>query len=211
MGLLGRIVGGIVRPQPEVADRAALADFLDSRASFLCQKCVVEFCRVMAGVYWQKLFSESAFLEELDRSRWRSYAPAFAMVAEMAEAAIRPHAGLGQRRLPDALTALARDVFARYPLPEGAPEDFWEEGLAYVRERLDATQAGAPRAVKDMTKPSARRIFDVLPLHPQIVTNDFDYIRNNLRMNLLRIHEDFIAAARLDLVAASLLDAREQA
>ena len=74
--------------------RPALAAFMDSRAAFLAQKCVVEFCRVRAGVYWQKLFSEKEFQEALDTSRWRAYPPAFAMVAEMVEGALREAAGL---------------------------------------------------------------------------------------------------------------------
>jgi hypothetical protein len=188
-----------------VADRSSLADFMDSRAAFLCQKCIVEFCRVRAGVYWSKLFAEAEFQEALRRSRWESYPPAFAMVAEMVEAALRPHAGIRQRQLPAALEAIAADVFARYPLPEGAPEAFWDDALALVRERLQATQAGPPRPVKDMTKPSARMIYDALPLHKEIVTHDFDYIRNNLRMNLLRFHEDFLAAARFESLVPALL------
>jgi hypothetical protein len=210
VGLFDRIVAGLFGTSETVADRQALADFMDSRAAFLCQKCVVEFCRVRAGIYWQKLFSEAEFQEQLRQSRWQSYPPAFAMVAEMVEGAIRPHAGQRQRRLPAALEALAAEVFARYPVPEGAPADFWDDALLLARERLQATQAGPPRPVKDMTKPSARMIYDVLPLHKEIVTHDFDYIRNNLRMNLLRFHEDFIQAARFDTLVPSLLGEENQ-
>ena len=51
----------------------------------------------------------------------------------------------------------------------------------------------------------ARSVFDALPLHKEIVTHDYDYIFNNLRMNLLRAHEDFIAAAQLREIADDLL------
>ena len=53
----------------------------------------------------------------------------------------------------------------------------------------------------------ARKVFDALPLHKDVVTNDYDYIFNNLRMNLLRAHEDFLAAACLDVLADDLLGA----
>lgn len=205
MGLLDKFISGVIGRTEAVTNRSSLADFMDSRAAFLCQKCIVEFCRVRAGVYWSKLFAEAEFQEELRRARWESYPPAFAMVAEMIEGAVRPHAGIRQRRLPGVLEAIAADVFARYPVPEGASETFWTEALVLVRERLEATQAGPPRPVKDMTKPSARMIYDALPLHKNIVAHDFDYIRNNLRMNLLRFHEDFLAAARFELLVPSLL------
>jgi hypothetical protein len=205
VGLLDKVVAGLFGSAETVADRQMLADFMDSRAAFLCQKCVVEFCRVRTGVYWQKLFSEAEFQEKLRQSRWQSYPPAFAMVAEMVEGATRSHAGQRQRRLPAALETVAAEVFARYPVPDGAPADFWDEALVLVRERLQATQAGPPRSVKDMTSPSARMIFEALPLHKEIVTHDFDFIRNNLRMNLLRFHEDFVAAARFETLVPSLL------
>ena len=205
MGLFDRVVSGLFGKAETVADRQALADFMDSRAAFLCQKCIVEFCRVRAGVYWSKLFDEAEFQEQLRQSRWQSYPPAFAMVAEMVEKVLREHAGARQRRLPEALEAVSADVFARYPVPEGAPDSFWGDALVLVRERLQATQAGPPRPVKEMTKPSARMIYDVLPLHKNIVTHDFDYIRNNLRMNLLRFHDDFLEAARFDTLIPSLL------
>jgi hypothetical protein len=205
VGLFDKVVAGLFGASETVADRQALADFMDSRAAFLCQKCVVEFCRVRAGVYWQKLFSEADFQEKLRQSRWQSYPPAFAMVAEMVEGATRPHAGQRQRRLPSALESVAAEVFSRYPVPDGAPPAFWDDALVLVRERLQGTQAGPPRPVKDMTSPSARMIFEALPLHKEIVTHDFDYIRNNLRMNLLRFHEDFLQAARFDTLVPSLL------
>lgn len=207
MGLVDKLVGGLfAKPQP-VTTRAELADFMDSRAAFLAQKCVVEFCRVRAGVYWQKLFSEKEFQEQLDLSRWRAYPPAFAMIAEMVEAALREAAGIRQRHLPGQLAGLAKEVFARYPVPAGEEPAFWTLGLGLVEEQLAKTQSGPPRPVREMPKPMARAVFNVLPMHKDIVTNDYDYIFNNLRMNLLRAHEDFIKAADLRAVADGLLGA----
>jgi hypothetical protein len=205
VGLIDKLVTGLLRRTGPIETRAALAEFMDSRAAFLAQKCVVEFCRVRAGVYWQKLFSEAEFQRELERSRWRSYPPACAMVAEMVEGALREAAGLRRQSLPAALDALMRDAFEKYPIPTEEGPDFWERAADLVRERLDSTQAHAPRPVREMPKPMARAIFDVLPMHKDVVTNDYDYIFNNLRMNLLRAHEDFLAAARLDALADDLL------
>lgn len=209
MGLVDKLVGALfTKPQP-IATRAELADFMDSRAAFLAQKCVVEFCRVRAGVYWQKLFSEKEFQEQLDLSRWRAYPPAFAMVAEMVEGSLREPAGIRQRQLPERLTGLAREVFSRYAVPAGEGPDFWTLGLGLVGEQLAETQSGPPRPVREMPKPMARAVFNVLPMHKDIVTDDYDYIFNNLRMNLLRAHEDFLGVADLQSVADSLLDAGE--
>jgi hypothetical protein len=205
MGLLDTLLPGLFSRAKPISSAAELADFMDSRAAFLAQKCVVEFCRVRAGVHWDKLFREAQFKEELRQSRWKSYPPAFAMIAEMVEGVLRPAAGLRQRHLPAALEKLSLETFARYPVPERAPESFWGDALDLVRERLEATQGQAPRPVRDMPNPTARAIFDALPLHKDVVTNDYDYIFNNLRMNLLRIHDDFLEVAKLEPLAEDLL------
>ncbi len=204
MGVIDSLVTSLFRKEPAIDGTERLIDFVDSRAAFLAQKCVVEFCRVRAGVYWQKLFSESEFREKLTASCWQSYPPAVAMLAEMIEGTVRPAAGIQQRRLPQALEAVAASVFARHPLPQGAPEDFWEEAQGLVRERLAATQADAPRPVRKMAEPMARLIHQALPIHQTLVSHDYDYIRNNLRMNLLRAHEDFVKAADLPALARDL-------
>lgn len=205
MGLLDGIVSRVVGRSERIGDRDALVEFLDRQASFLCQKCVVEFCRVRAGVYWQKLFAESEFLANLDRSRWRSFGPSVAMLTEMTEAVLRPHAGDRRNLLPGVLESAAASVFDRYDVPPGEADDFWVEQRIYVHEQLQATRLAPPRAVKDMTKPSARRIFRNLPLHEAIVTNDFDYIRNNLRMNLIRAHDEFVNRIEVRALLKDLL------
>ncbi len=205
MGMFDAVVSGLLRKAEPIADAQGLADFMDSRAAFLAQKCVVEFCRVRAGVYWQKLFSEKEFQDALTTSRWLSYPPAFVMMAEMVEGVLREPAGIRQRRLPGVLVHLAGQVFSKYPVPAGAGEGFWNDAAQLVAERLDATQAGLPRPVRDIPDPTARLVFDALPMHKDVVTNDYDYIFNNLRMNLLRAHEDFMASANVRAVADDLL------
>lgn len=205
MGMFDAVVSGLFRKAEPIVDAEGLAAFMDSRAAFLAQKCVVEFCRVRAGVYWQKLFSEKEFQDALTKSRWQSYPPAFAMVAEMAESVLREPAGVRQRKLPGVLSHLSQQVFVKYPVPLGADESFWADAAKLVAERLDATQAGSPRPVRDIPDPAAKLVFDALPMHKDIVTNDYDYIFNNLRMNLLRAHEDFVASANLSALADDLL------
>jgi hypothetical protein len=207
MGVLDTLFPGFLRKAAPIGDAAQLADFMDSRAAFLAQKCIVEFCRVRAGVYWQKLFSEKDFQEALDHARWRAYPACYAMVAEMVEGAMREPAGLRQRGLPAALEKLALASFARYPVPAGSPASFWDDGAGLVRQRLAATQSGPPRPVRELPDPLARTVFRMVPIHPKLLTNDYDYIFNFLRMNLLRAHEDFLAQADRGALADELLGA----
>ncbi|TKT79292.1 hypothetical protein [Aquamicrobium sp. LC103] len=205
MGLLGDLLPNFFSRAKPIRTVGELAEFMDSRAAFMGQKCVEEFSRVRAGIYWQKLFSEEEFQTELRRSRWKSYPPAYAMVAEAVESVLRPAAGLRQRKLPEALEKMASRTFAGYPVPEGLSDQFWSEALELLRERLDATQADAPRPVREMAEPAARLVFEALPIHQNLLTNDYDYIFNNLRMNLLRVHSDFLDRVDAKAVILDLL------
>ncbi len=205
MGLLDGLLPGFLRKAAPIRSIADLADFMDSRAAFLSQKCIVEFCRVRAGVYWQKLFSEEEFKAALDHSRWRAYPPCYGMVAEMVEGTLREAAGRRQRGLPAALERVSRVSFAKYPVPNGSSETFWEDAAVLVRGRLAATQAGAPRPVREIAEPMARLVFDAVPIHPALLTNDYDYIFNFLRMNVLRAHEDLLKAADRTALVDDLL------
>jgi len=208
MGLLDRLGASLLGRTAAITSAGALADFIDSRAAFLCQKCIVEFCRVRAGVYWQKLFTEEEFIAELGKANWKAYPPAVGMIAEMVEGVLREPAGLRRQALPKALGATCRMVFARHPLPPGMPPDFWSEAAALIDARLEATQATAPRPVRAIPDPLARMVFEALPIHESIVTNDYDYIFNNLRMNLLRFHSDFIDTVDGPAVVNDLLGPR---
>lgn len=46
-----------------------------------------------------------------------------------------------------------------------------------------------------------------MPIHPDLLTRDYDYIFNFLRMNLLRAHEDFLGQADRDALVDQMLGA----
>lgn len=202
--VLARSLPRLFRRPETIADRESLRAFLDSRAAFIAQKGIVEFCRVRAGVFWQKLFAEEEFRRALTLSCWQSYAPALALVSQMVEAALRPAAGIDRPKVAAAVEELSRAAYRAYPAPEGFTDAQWSERFDLVSQRL-AEAAGQPAdAVRDMPRGLAELVFEALPIHPSIVRNDGDYIHNNIRMNLLRAHDDFLTAADCDRLIAEL-------
>lgn len=79
------------RPAP-IVDMKSLADFIDDQAAFVVQKGIYEYSRARAGHYSKVLFSEPEFLDALERSRWAAYPLGLAMVGEVVEGVLRPHA-----------------------------------------------------------------------------------------------------------------------
>jgi hypothetical protein len=199
-----RLLHRLFRKPETIAGPEALQAFMDGRASFIAQKGIVEFCRVRAGVYWQKLFSEDDFRHAVSYSCWLAYAPALALVAQMVEAALRPAASVARPQVSAAIERIARSAYLAYPPPEGFTEAQWKERFGIVSQRLADASGRAAQPVREMPKGLAEMVFEALPIHPSIVRNDADYIHNNIRMNLLRAHDDFIAAADLQALASRL-------
>lgn len=199
MAPFGFSIPGIVRlfarPEP-IRTREDVEDFIDRHAAFSVQKCIVEYCRARSGIQWSKLFKEPAFLETLDHARWRAYEIGVGNVAEMIDAALHRHAAGDRAVLLGTITEAGRHVLQRYPVPASEVDDFWSRAIDGFERRMAAVALHAPRPVKDIPTPTAREIFDLLPIHADLRGHDFELIRNNLRANLCRSYETFIK--RLD-------------
>jgi hypothetical protein len=189
---------------PPIATIEELEAFLDSRAAFMAQKCVVEYCRARSGVLSMKLFKEVAFREALHHSRWTTYALVYCDIAEMVEGVLRPHVRGSISRLGEELALMGERTFARHGLPEDAPENFWTVAVERLERRLALAQLHAPRPVRDLAKTDLEAILDALPIHRSLRGHDVELIQNHLRINLVRIYEDFLAGGDLASLGALL-------
>lgn len=195
----------LFRKPPPIATLPALEDFLDSRAAFLVQKCLFEYCRARAGLMWQKLFKEEAFRAAVERARWQNYPIGLETVTLMAEQALRPHAGADAAAMRQGLAAAAGNVTSRYPVPAGFEPEFWAEARRRIAGRIDRAGLAAPLPVKDLPTPTAEEFFANMPIHASLRGGDFVLVRNNLRFNLCRAHEEFTARADLPALAGAAI------
>lgn len=190
--------------RPAVANAATLADFLDRHAAFLVQKCVYEYARARSGVMSSKLMKEAAFKAAVEETRWRNYPLCLQCVALMVEGTLRLHSGDDAPAMRRGLAAAVSDVCGRYPVPPGFEPEFWSDARTAITLRIDQAGLAAPRAVKDIPREIAGRVFATLPIHADLRPEDRELITNNLRGNLCRIYEQFVAAADLPRLAAAL-------
>jgi hypothetical protein len=195
----------IFRRPPPIADVGALEDFLDAHAAFLVQKSVFEYSRARAGVFWEKLFKEPDFKAAVDVARWNGFAIALADIVEMVEGTLRPPARGREAELLDRLIAMAEAVIHRYPVPADEPSDFWVTQTVWLRGRLADIQLSSPKAVKDIPLGTARRMFDLMPIHKSLRGEDFVVVRNHLRSNLCRMSEEFGQRVEIDPLLAETL------
>jgi hypothetical protein len=198
MGLLD-----LFRRQPPIDTLAALDDFLDGHAAFLVQKCIYEYCRARSGILAAMLFKEPAFVAALDRSRWSNYPICLGHVAQMVLDALRAD-GHGALALTDGLVAAVGRVTNRYSIPSGMEPGFWADARSRIAERLGHASLAAPRPVNSIPNDEYQAFFDQLPIHESLRGFDYQLVRNNLRINLCRAYETFIARADLPALARLL-------
>jgi hypothetical protein len=138
----------------------------------------------------------------MDESRWRNFPICLGHVTEMVMGALRPQAAGDVAGLTDGMIALAGRTVSRYPVPPPVGAESWAAAAARIAGRLRTASLAAPKAVKDIPLEDYQTFFDQLPIHESLRGHDFVLVRNNLRVNLCRAYEDFVAVADLRALAA---------
>jgi len=205
MGLLD-----FLKRKPPIADLPGLSDFLDSRSAFLVQKCLYEYARARSGILSPKLFKEPTFKAAMETAQWGNYPLCLQHVTVMAEHTLRQHAGGEADEMREGLIAASDAVCRRYPVPIGFESGFWEAARLRVAHRVRLAGLAPPRAIKDLPHETAKEFSERVPIHPELRQFDFELVTNNLRVNLCRAHEDFLAMADASALARALIAAGSQ-
>jgi len=192
----------IFRGRPPMREVDELAQFIDENAAFVTQKGIYEYSRARAGHYAKVLFSEQAFLEAVERSRWRAYPLGLAMVAELVEGILRQHGGGDRLEQLGALRALVLSAFDRYPVPAALGARDWNDARAELDRRLQLIGLHPPKRAFEIPDPFANAYFDLMPIHEKLRQNDFPTMHNYLRVTMCNIHEEF--SKRMDAPALAM-------
>ncbi|MDC7788733.1 hypothetical protein PQJ75_06710 [Rhodoplanes sp. TEM] len=194
-----------LRRKPPVRDAAALADFIDSQSAFLVQKGIFEYARARAGHYAKVLFHEPDFQAAVEAARWRAYPLGLAMVVEMVEGELRPHAAGHLAGVRAALTGTALAVFDRYPAPPSLGPEAWAAARDDVAHVVERCALHPVKRVIDVPEPYMKPYFALMPIHPKLRGQDFDTTCNYLRVGLCNIHDELAERLDADAVTAALL------
>jgi hypothetical protein len=198
---LKRIYDLVMRPWPPIAEVGQLADFIDEQSCFVAQKGIYEYSRARAGHYAKVLFGEPEFIEAVDRARWRAYPIGLAMVAEVVEGALRPHAGNDHLRQLTGLRELVLSVFDRYPVPATLTADEWRAARRELERRLDHIGLHPPKLAMNIPAPFADAYCNAMPIHKKLRASDAPTIHNYLKVTMCNIHDEL--SKRVDAVAVS--------
>jgi hypothetical protein len=196
--------------KPPITNLSGLADFIDEQSAFLVQKGLHEYSRARAGHYAKVLFSEQEFLDALEQARWSAYPLGLAMVGEVVEGILRPHAGSEPAQQLEELSTVVLSVFDRYPTPAAFGQRAWSEARAELARRLQSVGLHAPKRAKDIPEPYARAYWDLMPIKKEVRSADFSTTRSYLMITLCNIHDEFAKRADVHAVAVQLQSPRAE-
>jgi hypothetical protein len=191
------------RGSPQIADRAALAKFLDSRTAFIVQKGIFDYARAISGPSFSMLIKEPAFIAAVDEARWKNYPLVLSMMTEIVDGILRPFAS-SKEELGSALARASLEIFDRYPVPAAIGDEAWSAARADLETHLNRITVHATKYAKDIPLPLAEAVFGGMPIHERLRGNHIEWVRNNLRSNMIRMHEEFTACADCAAIVAAL-------
>ena len=190
---------GFFRRQPPIREIKELADFVDAQSAYLIQKGIQDYSSARAGPHAKVLLSEPEFVESLEQSRWRAFPLGLAMVGEMVEGVLRPHAGTDKRALTDEHIDLVLGVFDRYPVPDAVGKEAWRDARAELALRLDQISMHPPKRVIDIPEQYVKHYFEMMPIHESLRTRDIGTTLGYLKLSLVNMHEEL--TKRMDAAA----------
>jgi hypothetical protein len=195
---------GLFAGAPPIDDAATLADFIDAQSAFLVQKGIYEYSRARAGHYAKVLFKEPVFLEALDQSRWSAYPLGLAMVGELVEGVLRPHAGDDANGQRDALSQLVLAVFDRYSEPTVLDTTTWSAARLELARRLALVGLHPTKRAFEIADPYLKAYFDLLPINATLKRSELPTIHGYLRATLCNVHAELTRRLHTPAVVASL-------
>lgn len=190
---------GFFRRTPPIREIKQLADFIDEQSAFLTQKGIHDYSSARAGPHAKTLLNEPEFVKSFEQSRWRAFPLGLAMVGEMVEGVLRPHAGADKRALFDEYIDLVLSIFDRYPVPEPIGKDAWLDARSELALRLDQISMHPAKRVIDIPEQYAKRYFEMMPIHENMRSRDIGTTLGYLKLTLVNMHEEL--GKRMDAAA----------
>lgn len=192
------------RPLP-IVDPSELRRFISGEASYLTQRAVYEFSRNTLAWFGQHYFANQGFVTVYAKCRWEAFGLlGIDMTALALGRMVATPAGLASRA---ALAARMAEVYAsalrEYPAPEHRP-DGWGDLLAECKMRLESIEG--PLDPIKLAKPTAKRVFELLPVYSKNKAEDHKVVRNAFDFGLIAYYDRLRKRVPPEAAVQALLD-----
>ena len=195
-----RTLSELIRP-PRLINSGAFRSFVEGEAALIAQKTAVTYCRAKTLTFSHALFAEKRFQDALTVCRFEAFAAVLADLLIVADGMLRAHADHG--RLAAALRKLYGEILAAQPTPEHRSGG-WADAESLFAERLEASRLAEPEDAAVISRSSAKRLYDVLPLHTNYRQIDEEVITASVTFQMVALRDKLQRALDAPSLARAL-------
>lgn len=185
-----------------VDDFAALAHFLDTRASFVAQTSLYGYLRTRAGARYPELFEDEPFVESINIAKWQIWLACLGDVAAFAGGTLARHPNASHERVGQIVSAAVNEVLDRTGVPSDAGDAFIAQ-TARVRSRIADCDWSAMTDDEVPFSQSPDALVEWAPIVDALKALDAEIVRNSVRFRWQEVRRDL----RRNLDAAAILEA----
>lgn len=189
------------RAEP-IRDAAALAGFIDTRASHVAQTSLYGYLRTRAGMRYPELFEDDPFVEGINIAKWQLWLACVSDLAIYAGSRLARHAPRETARVGALLQRIVDDILAATGVPAEAGGDFVAEAER-VRDRIARTDWLAVGDHEDAFTESPGALVRWAPIVDELKALDEEIVRNSVRFRWQEIRRDLLRDLDADAVLAS--------
>jgi hypothetical protein len=166
---------------PRIRGEEDLSAFLNAQAAFVAQKSIVSYCQMKTRLHMADLLKDQPFVAAYERARWETFEAVLGDLVLIVEGYLRGRVpGEAQDRVGRALLRVFRSVLDGHGPPAHRAGD-WGGAVARFERRLAQARLAAPVASEAISAHSAKRAFEVLPIHPDLRLLDADSFERSVQ------------------------------
>lgn len=181
-----------------IRDPAALAEFLQTRASFMAQTSLYGYLRTRAGMRYPELFDDDPFVEGINIAKWHVWLDCLSDLAVYTGSRLAQHSPRELPRITGMMAALVDGILEA----QGEPAEAGAEYPAHVQRvrervaRIDWLAVGGDEAAFTESPSGLVRWAPVMDTLKEL---DDEIVRNSVRFRWQEVRRDL--AQHLDVRA----------
>jgi hypothetical protein len=175
-----------------ITDRAGLAHFLDTRASYMAQSSLYGYLRTRAGQRYPELFDDDPFVVSINIAKWHIWLACLSDIAVFAGGRLAHAAPREVERVGELMRSVVEEILDKAGTPVEADEEY-PAHAARVRDRIARTDWLAVGEQEAAFTESPGALVRWAPIIDELKQLDEDIVRNSVRFRWQEVRRDFCA------------------
>ncbi len=176
------------RAEP-IRDRAALRDFIDTRASHVAQTSLYGYLRTRAGMRYPELFEDDPFVAGINIAKWQMWLACVSDLAVFAGSRLAQHAPRDVGRVRFMMQGLVDEILEAAGSPSEAGDQFAAEAER-VRQRIAHIDLLAVGDFEAAFTKSPTALVRWAPIMDELKELDEEIVRNSVRFRWQEVRRD---------------------